>query len=594
VPDYAELGLDANNNGTPDYAELGAGLDPVTGGKDADGDGFGDLDEFVAGTNPYSAASTPAAGARLEDQSGFDLLVSPRPPDGTTGLLTAAQPGGNVRLHALTGELLRFDRVTNRPPPAPAGVPTARLTNVPVDVGQRYLVLATEPHYAIQTAGADKQLGREMVGFFPVPALEAGLPVNRALGGGTPKTEAAAWRAAAQAAAAARPRLEVVRDLTPTDTLVALMVELHLEYQLQSRWLPGDESISLFPFRVGDAGRYLPTMDDLLALEREALGLPAYRLAEVYESISNVVATSVSPNILALRQLADEVYRISSASNNAAPGVFGLPVDAVRYFLRWGTLEPAYLDRVALGEDQRVAAANGVNDLVVVPALRPKATANLAVAAGAVTDDCTTLFLAGQPRSLFFGDGSAFLFPESFDVVPGSTVEVTGYTDLPAGLGGCPGPGIEVIQARIVSVPPVPTVDTDGDLLPDNYECAFFGSLAADPLGDADLDGFGNLQEFLDGTDPKDQLAKGVVPVPILPPVVELLVKPGGTLGLKWSFPASYAGRFQFGVKTAVSLSDAFADIPVTVSTLGGDVFEVQLPLPAGQAQFYFLYFRLK
>jgi hypothetical protein len=47
-------------------------------------------------------------------------------------------------------------------------------------------------------------------------------------------------------------------------------------------------------------------------------------------------------------------------------------------------------------------------------------------------------------------------------------------------------------------------LDTDGDGLPDSWELQYFGNLSETDTGDPDGDGFGNLQEFLAGTDPTD------------------------------------------------------------------------------------------
>lgn len=585
VPDFAELGLDANNNGTPDYAELGEGLDPVVAGKDADGDGFADLDEWIAGTNPYSDASTPAAGSRLEDRSGFDLFLTPRPWDGTVSVPSTALAGANLRLHAVTGTLLQFSRATNLAAPAPPSVPTALMTNVVVDTRQRLLAVATESHFAIATASSDKLLGRELVGLLPVPDLAAGVPVSYSLGGGTLAAEAAAWRAAAQAAAGLQPRVEWVRDLTPEDTLTAALVERRLELLLHERGLDPTNRLSLFSFRAGDVDRRAPTLTELVGLEQEAGGLSAYRVVDLHAGISNAVALADSANGQRLRDLNLEIVRISSAFNNVSPGAYPLPLEVLREFFRSGTLHSNYLAATSLDAAAIAAAAAGVGEMLAVPMPRPKATLELTAQPGGVTGECTTLYLGADPRSLVFADGSAYFFPESFELVPGTVVEVTGYTDLPA--GACPGGVIEVISARVTAVPAVPTVDTDGDLLPDSYECAFFGSLAADPFEDLDLDGYSNLQEFLDGTDPGDALARGAAPAALLPPVILVSLKPNGSLGLRWGFPSAYADRFHFGVTTAAKLRDTFVDLPALVVPAGADTFEVQLPPPAGATQFY-------
>lgn len=591
VPDFVELGLDANNNGTPDYQELGQGVDPVVSGKDSDGDGYSDLEEVIRGSNPYLASSVPAGNNRLEDRSGFDVLATPRPLDGTVPAPGHVRTGVQVRLHALQGTLLRFNAARLLAAPAPAGQPTAALTNVPVDIKDRLLVLATEMHYPIQTAGPDPDLGREMLGLISVPSFSAGFEVPYVLGNGPLAAEAAAWRTAAQAAAAAQPRVRLTRTLSPQDTLAALLFERKIELLLQERGLDPTNQISLFSFRTADLGRHVPLATDLLGLEREADGHSAHLLVSVHDGISNALANPPGIPVQRLRELGTEVYRISSISNNAAPGAYPLPVDVLREFLRSGLLHSNYLAQTSMDAAQRAAAAAGVTEVLGLAQTRPRVTLELSVGAPTAAG-CTTLYEGVDPHSLVFPDGTAFLFPASFVLPMGSLIEVTGHPDVVA--LGCPGDGLEVITARVLSVPEVPVVDSDGDLLPDAYECVFFGSLAAQPYDDDDGDGFSNLQELLDGTDPKDALAKGVVPVPLSPPVLDLTLKLNGSLGMKWVFPAAYAPYFNFRVRTASVLGEAAVDLPAMVVPAGGNEFEVQLPPPAGGTQFYWLVLQLK
>ncbi len=586
VPDFVELGLDANNNGTPDSFELGQGLDPVTGARDADGDGFSDLDELIRGSNPYRAASVPAAGARIEDRSGFDLLSTPRPLDGTVPAPTTVSTGVQVRLHALSGSLIRFAPTRLLAAPAPAGVPTAAFTQVPVDIKDRLLAVTLESHYPIATAGADPHLGREMIGLLSIPPLTAGLVVPYTLGNGTLGAEAAAWRSAAQAASAAQPRVRLARNLAPLDTLASLLFERQIELLLQARGLDPSNQVSIFSFRSADAGRYVPGQAELLGLEQESGGQPAYRLVSLYQGISNALANPPGVPVQRLRDLGAEVYRISSAFNNVTPGAYPLPVEVLRTFLRTGQLHSNYVAQTTLDAAQRTAAAAGVTDALGLAQARPRDTQALTVGSLPMPG-CSTLFAGPEARSLFFPDGAAFLFPASFVLPPGSVIEVTGYPDVPAGT--CPGQGIEVVSARVLSMPAVSLVDEDGDLLPDAWECAFFGSTATQPFDDGDLDTFTNLQEFLDGTDPKDALAKGVTPVSLLPPMLEVGLKPNGSLGLRWGFPAAYADKFKFVVKTTPILGGPAVDLPALVVPAGANSFEVQLPPPSGNTQFYWL-----
>lgn len=589
VPDFVELGLDANGNGIPDYQELGAGLSPVTSLKDSDGDGFSDLEEIVAGTNPYSAASRPA-GPRLDDGSGFDLFVTPRPLDGTIPGPALARTGVTVRAFNLAGDLLGSALTANLGVPGVLN-PAARLQNLGADDRQRLLAIATDPHFPIQTAAADKNIGRELLALEPIPSQDAGLDVSFTPGPGTPAQQAAAWRAAAQAAAAARARTRVITAIGPQDTLAALLAERKFELLLQARGLSPTNQITLFPARAGDVARHFPGSEALLALEQEDAGQPAHRLVSVQQGLL-VALAGPGANVTALRALANDVYRVSSRSNNAAPGQYALPVEVLRQFLRAGTLPSNYLAATTLTPAQRTSASNAVAELMALDFARPKVNLNLVALPAPMPEGCTVLGDGTQTWSLQFAGGGRYLFPD-FELVPGTMVAVTGYADVDA--GGCADRGLEVIAAAVLSIPAVPLLDADGDLLPDNFECAFFGGLQEGPYGDKDGDGYSNLQEFLDGTDPNDAAIKGAgPPVVLLPPALDLVLKPTGKLGVKWKFPAAYSGKFLFVVEAADALTSGFAPTGIGPGYLGNDEFEVELPRPEGPTRFYRFYMRLR
>ncbi len=589
VPDFVELGLDANNNGTPDYLELGAGLDPVTSGKDADGDGFNDLEEIVAGTNPYLASSQPA-GPRLDDGSGFDLYVTPRPLDGTVPGPALARTGVTVRAFTLAGDLLGSALTANLGQPGVLD-PAARMLNLGADDRERLLALATDPHFPIQTAATDKNLGRELLALEPIPSQDAGLEVNFTPGPGTPAAQAAAWQAATQAAAAARPRTRLITAIGPLDTLAALLTERKFELLLQARGLPPTNQLTLFPARAGDVDRYFPGIAALLALEQEAAGQPAHRLVTVQQGLLAAVADA-GANVSALRALVEDVYRISSLSNNAAPGQYPLPVEVLRQFLRTGTLSSNYLAATTLTPAQRTAAANAVAELMALDFSRPKVTLHLTVPPPPMPEGCTVLSDGTQTWSLWFPAGGNYLFPD-FELVPGTVVRAVGYADVDA--GGCADRGLEVLSAVVLAIPALPVLDADGDLLPDSFECAFFGGLAEGAHGDKDDDGYSNLQELLDGTDPNDKAIKGTGPVVVLlPPALDIVLKPADKLGVKWKFPAAYADHFQFVVEAADTLTSGFAPTGIGPTYLGNDEFEVELPRPAGATRFYRFWMRLR
>ena len=51
-------------------------------------------------------------------------------------------------------------------------------------------------------------------------------------------------------------------------------------------------------------------------------------------------------------------------------------------------------------------------------------------------------------------------------------------------------------------------IDTDANGLPDWWEMDYFGAIGVDPNADADSDGVSNLQEYLDGTNPRSAASK--------------------------------------------------------------------------------------
>ncbi len=90
--DYSFAGepgtIDSDDDGVPDYVEIGYGLDP-TAGADSDADGYPDLNELLAGSDPNDPDSVPAPGGEpIELGNLFDLALKPLSHDG--------QPGGGA------------------------------------------------------------------------------------------------------------------------------------------------------------------------------------------------------------------------------------------------------------------------------------------------------------------------------------------------------------------------------------------------------------------------------------------------------------------------------------------------------------------
>jgi hypothetical protein len=578
---------DSDKDGIPDYVEIGLGLNP-NGGKDQDGDGFTDLNEIIAGTNPLNNASIPTDAQRLEEKSAFDLIVGLQPLDGTTGAATTPRLGANLRAYDLYGSIQRAGAAKVL---GVVGVtdPAIRNTNILVSTDPALIIAATDGHFDITTAGADKHLGRELLGVIPAP--RPALPsVPYVYSGGSPAVEAANWLASAQAVYAAVPREIVKKNLKTDDVLVALMFERKVSQILKQRGNPAWSNLTLFPFRPSDSGRTNPSATLLKSLEtRVDDAHPGFKLATVQAVIQDMVNANAPAGMIALKTLTTEIYRISSASNNAAPAKYPSPVDTLRNFFDTGILHSNYL--AAVTGVNLASASNAFTVGMSIIDARPTATLDLVVRADTFDGDCTRLDTAAGPvtqKSLIHPGGEQYRLLESFNLLPGSHVHVFGYTDVTNSL--CSGDAVEVITLALDSVPEATPIDTDGDLLLDALEFLLFGSLSNNGLGDTDGDGYSNLQELLDGSDPGDANSHGAVIANLAPPAIEIEALQGsGNILLSFDFPAAYANALNFKIKSTTQIGLPFTDESLTPVHTGGNHFEVLLPNPGTNLKFYLL-----
>lgn len=544
--------LDSDEDGVPDYVELGEGLDPLAG-DDTDGDGFSDRTELVFGYDPNSQASHPPTNnvLRLEEKFAFDIAQTPRPYDGTVPgfTLVHADTGTIARAYDMQGALYQVSTTAMH---SISGVvdPAAHLSNVVIDTTLRLLTTATEPHFSVDTVHSNTLIGRELIGFTPVPSITSGLHVAYSYGGGNLSTEAANWIAAALAAQTNATRETVKGELDTYDTLVALLVEKKVQDILHDRGVvPPTNEVTLLPFRVASLSHYNPTKSELLALEsRVGETHPGYRMESLFTSINDGVDTPADGSVSNLKALVDDVYRISSASNSASPGVYPSPVDVLRTFLHDGDLHSNYLAVTALSPGERLGATAGCSNLLAAVPPRPTTNITLVVTSNAFSKTCSTLETTDglQLKSLFFSGGQAYNFPESFGLIPGSEVQVLAYTDRI--FNGCGGDHLEVISIGLYALPEASPTDSNGNLLPDAWEYVFFGDLLGTPFADSDGDGFSDLQESFDGTDPDDPHSHSGTAADLSPPLLALEFS-GATKG-----PAAMDGTEQPAALTEIVL----------------------------------------
>jgi hypothetical protein len=578
--------LDSDNDGVPDFVEHGRGLDP-NGGRDSDGDGYSDLEELIRGTDPLLAASAPTNFPHLDERAAFDYALLPRPWDGFANAVSFSATGMAVRAYDFQGSLLGVAVTTNVPRPF------ARLTNITVVAEDRLFAVATDQHFNIATTNADKAVGREMLLLTEVPALS--LPaIAYTFSSNSLATEASNWVSAASQTLTNLPRALLTNQINVNSTLIALLYEKKVAEILGQRGTNWWTNLTLFPFRVADAARSNVPSEALLAIESRTPTQPGYNLKTMHATISNLVENSGAPAIVALRQVTRDVFRISSSQNNTNPATFELPVDALRRFLWTGTLESNYLFWATTAGSFASASSGASNILAAVPP-RPVSSMVLVVRAD-TAGSCRVLdrFGGGSPVSLLDSARLPFSFPDNFDLLPGSLVEITGYTDLtnsPCGLAA-----VEVISALLCSVPIASDTDADGDLLIDTWEKQFFGhQSAADPFVDSDGDGYSNLQEMLEGSDPADFYGRPSGPVvPFNAPALSL-GESGGQMELSFSWPSTYLSQFEFKVQHTPALGVPFTELvaagPIGV---GGNQFKMTFPAPATPQHYFYLTVRLR
>jgi hypothetical protein len=437
-----------------------------------------------------------------------------------------------------------------------------------------------------------------MLRLSPVPEFPTSLDVNYTYGGGSLATEATNWILAAQAAQAAIVHPTNLSSITHIDTLAALLTERKIGELLVARGLLGPaDAITLFPFRPQDAGRLSLPQTNILSLETNLVfatnGLPdpanpGHKITNIWHRV-NQFAYSGSVPAMKLRALAEDIYRISALSNNIAPGQYPSPLDTLREFIETGVLQSNYLAATTLNANDLAAAATGVVQALAGVSARPTTHLVLKVRADSfAANGCTILeTLTGGLKSLVVAGSAAYKFPEAFQLVPDSMVEVYAYTDLGP---TCGAETLDVITLNVFAFPAVSPEDLNGNLLGDSWEDLY---LLNDPNGDPDGDGAKNLQEFLDGTDPLNALSAGA-PVDLNPPQITIESAINSQLKMTWFFPEPYASKFNFGLQTTDGLGQPFVDAQTPMQDLAGGNFQLILQNPGTPAKFYRLKMSLK
>jgi hypothetical protein len=574
--------IDSDDDRIPDFVELGLAevlvppveLDPL-GGVDTDGDGFTDLNEVLKGTDPTNPKSLPASSERLEENTAFRMRVAPRPIDGSNGARAQVAQGIRLELFGLDGGSLGGSAAAPLATPGVIGSGHA-VDNVVADLRLGLVTVLTEPVFEIATVDSDKERGREIAGLYLIP--EGASPeINYTPGGGSLADETNAWLAAAQLAYASQERPLVAGNWTELDTLAGLLLERKLEEIFLARGLEGltPGRLTLFDGRRGDTGRFAPSAEDFADLRRQLSdSLPGHDIRQLFAAITAGVDDAAAAG---LRAAATAIYRVSSASaNDSPPGTYLPPFDVLRAFVRGWPLPEPYASEVGISPAALAAAQAAATAILNGLPARPVASFTVIVEADSFVGACHRVTLLGSdhPVNLFSAPGIPYTPPIGFTLLPGTKAMVTGYTDL---AGACAGTQLELIDIMVLEFPPVPVVDLNQNLLPDDWEWVFLLGEGG-PFDDNDWDGVSNLQELLDGTDPMDPESKGMLAFDLSPPPMQVFASGDDGVILFWDFPAEYVDAFHWILETSDDLLDWTERLDAVVLEVEPGFYGIFLP----------------
>ncbi|HBM86866.1 MAG TPA: hypothetical protein DD423_08895, partial [Opitutae bacterium] len=509
---------------------------------------------------------------------------------------------------------------------------SAQLTGLQSEHTDLFLVVSTELNFEVDLGSSTvASYGRQLAGLFPVPDLDF-TPFTFAdfgdAGGFTDlAAEASAWQVAALSHYNGLAHPSYTFDpLDHTDTLKLLLVEQFLGAALYERGLVDRTNISLTPFRGSEAPLAIDEYDSgetardravdnatLLTLQRapEYSG-SSYHLHSLIDAIDAAVDSPASAEQSALVELARLLYTLHAV--DTTPGSLRQPLDALRLFLRTGSLSGSGFDQSAFAADltsNLVAnAVTGAAAVINLPEARTATSVYVYYDQPADDLDCPLVWSAvnftsgtfdpeapeytGDTWSFVDDTGAEVPITRAFPLTTGSVFAVRGY-ELDTVL--CGDRALEVIpQPELAYLSHESTIDSDGDLIPDTLE-ALAPNLSFDPLGDSDGDGYSDLQEMIHGSDPHRSASyptesASPTAIDVLDPPM-LAIAASTSVGLiEFNYPVDYVDHIAFDLYESTDLQ-TFSNTGNSAQHLGDGNFQLSIPI-SGDKTFYRIRLRLK
>lgn len=443
--------------------------------------------------------------------------------------------------------------------------------------------------------------GYPMVAIADIPDLSGRIPAYERTGSTTVATALSAWLTDFLAASTIAP---VATDLSVESTVVAILLEQALNgalYRQDPTNHANARQLAIFHDALGNPPEVQQlTADDLAFIRYPSRSVALPVVADAWESqdLLASIALSVAKNRLeqnALSLVAHALYRIAATFTGMAPEVYDQPLQALYSFLNLNGLEASWTDALATLNitPDTLAAALDEADAIVTGALNSnERDMEVALRLTLGTDGTSLTDTLANTWELLDRDGDRFLFPDQFAFPDGSVIQVAGYT-LP---DGPVHKRLEVTELILVSLPRTTPQDRDGNLIDDRWELLFFGTTGLDPYADPDLDGYNNLSEFINGTDPNIQLIVDKNDDPAdLPPTVNwpaplrIERQSNGDFWVILPMPQSQAAQFSWTIEVSNDLQAFSSDSSIQESNGTSEQIFV---IPA--ASFNKAFFRLK
>ena len=548
---------DSDNDGVPDYVELAKGLNPFAG-PDSDGDGYSDLDELLAGTDPANPASTPAASFNIAPGGGMSLVAIARNHAGTEII-----NGEMIEARAIDGSLLAGTAVGPVAPVLPdGGNRGAILKSSSAPPFDELIAISTPLYFNILTS---VRSGRETIGFIPSNPPPVFSPAFSPTGTSL-TNDANQWITAAQAPAASHPAATARTLIAPADSAVSILLE-HLVHSAlaAARPLadpaPALDSFSFLPDRDASRTALAPADRTLL----RAAGFDFRRALNIANSAK-----------VAMQTTAQNYYGRHVSVAETTPGML-MPIDALRIILRGGDPPSGYVGAVSAGGLNTTRAAYNAGLAGLASAYRPTATWELEIPATSPGSGIYHRLPGEIPVALLNPAGDRFFLEQGLGLHPGTRFHVTGFTDTPP---DGPYPTMEITAASLTFEPAASDNDSDGNLLDDEWELFFFGTIGQDPFSKPGTTDHSLLEYFLSGLDPRGDTPPTSPPVNLAPQNTGTATTSEGEFIIDFSFPAAWQDQFVFTLEKSPTLDPgSFIPVPeATVVPLSGDILRATIP----------------